>query len=63
MQGSNGFGKGFGSRGLRRPFYWSLWKTLDNGKLKFEYLWFLIVLIIRLVSVVRVFCVGYAGFR
>ena len=55
MRGGNEFGRGLGSRGLRRPFCWSLWKTLDKGRLKFEYLQFLRELTVRFVSVVRVF--------
>ena len=63
MRGGNGFGRGLSLRGLRRPFYWSLWKTLDKGKLKFEYLQFLRILTVRFVLVVEVFWACFIGFR
>ena len=63
MRGGNGFGKGLSSRGLRKPFYWSLWKTLDKGRLKFEYFLFLRELTVRFISMVRVFWVGCIGIQ
>ena len=54
MRGGNGFGRGLSSRGLKRPFYWSLRKTLNKGRLKFEYLQFLKELIVRFASVEQV---------
>ena len=55
MHVGRGLGKAFGSRGFKKFFCCSSWKTLDKGRLKFEYLQFLNALTVRFVLARRVF--------